>query len=38
VVDLRGAEDGDAFLVRPGPDPDGVRRRLAAAGIILRGG
>jgi L-threonylcarbamoyladenylate synthase len=38
VVDLRGAEDGDARIVRPGPDPDGVRRRLAAAGIVLRGG
>jgi L-threonylcarbamoyladenylate synthase len=36
VVDLRPlAEGGDALLVRPGPDPEGVARALAASGAGL---
>ncbi len=36
VVDLRGiARGGSAMLVRPGPDPVGVSRRLESAGIAL---
>lgn len=36
VVDLRPLVDGaPALLVRPGPDPVGVRRALAAAGCTL---
>ena len=36
VVDLRAvAGGGGAILVRPGPDPEGVGRTLAAVGITL---
>lgn len=40
VVDLRAvASGGDAALVRPGPDPEAVRRALAAAGVgVIRPG
>jgi tRNA A37 threonylcarbamoyladenosine synthetase subunit TsaC/SUA5/YrdC len=36
VVDLRGlAAGGSALLVRPGPDPGDVERRLARVGVAL---
>ncbi len=36
VVDLRPlASGGEAVLVRPGPDPEGVRRALAEAGAAV---
>lgn len=36
VVDLRRAASGEALLIRPGPDPDGMERGLAEVGIVLR--
>jgi L-threonylcarbamoyladenylate synthase len=39
VVDLRPVPGGgDAVLVRPGPDPEALRRTLAAAGVGVRPG
>lgn len=39
VVDLRAVPDGgEAVLLRQGPDPAGVARALAAAGVTLAGG
>lgn len=36
VVDLRAVDDGgEALLLRPGPDPAGVARALAAVGVRL---
>ena len=36
VVDLRPlADGGGAVLVRPGPDPDGLERALAGAGVAV---
>ncbi len=37
VVDLRPLADGGAaILIRPGPDPDGLRARLARHGVALQ--